>query len=73
MFGGSTLISITPGFLRPLTGQLVRWWCLYHARRITKMCTPHVERKIQEAKNRKSGESGGERLMVCDTLPLSNP
>ncbi|KAI0809672.1 cytochrome P450 [Xylaria sp. FL0064] len=54
-FAGGTLISITPGFLRPVTGYFVRLWCLYYSKRFTRICGPSIEQRIKETKDRING------------------
>ncbi|KAI1352840.1 cytochrome P450 [Xylaria sp. FL0043] len=67
-FAGGTLISITPGFLRPATGYFVRLWCLCYSKRFARICGPYIEQRIQETKDRISGKES--RSPKTDALQL---
>ncbi|RYP71146.1 hypothetical protein DL770_008162 [Monosporascus sp. CRB-9-2] len=69
VFGGAILINITPKSLRPITGTLVRWWCLYYSKRIAKRCAPYIKKRIDETKTLGAGNNGG-RGLVKDGLQL---
>ncbi|KAI1372195.1 cytochrome P450 [Hypoxylon crocopeplum] len=68
-FSGSTLISMIPGLLRPIAGYLVRLWCIYYARKITKICAPYIEQRISETMGAKAATSSSQRP-VKDGLQL---
>ncbi|GAW13575.1 hypothetical protein ANO14919_029620 [Xylariales sp. No.14919] len=73
-FAGSTLVSITPEFLRPITGFFVRLWCLYYSRRFARICGPYIEKRVEETRgileNKDSNEStkDGLQLIIDEAL-----
>lgn len=58
------LISITPKFLRPVTGYLVALWCAYYARSFAKICAPYIEARIRETMQAKTGIDGSRKPVV---------
>ncbi|KAI0015313.1 cytochrome P450 [Xylariomycetidae sp. FL0641] len=49
VFGGAMLISITPKPFRWGVGRLVRWWSLFYTSKITGICAPHVQKRLDES------------------------
>ncbi|KAI1275889.1 cytochrome P450 [Xylaria sp. FL0933] len=78
-FAGGTLISITPGFLRPVTGYFVRLWCLSYSKRFARICGPYIGQRIQETKDGiSSTESNSPKvsepkneILICYELKLN--
>ncbi|KAJ8128620.1 hypothetical protein O1611_g5015 [Lasiodiplodia mahajangana] len=66
-FAGSTLISITPEFLRSITGFLVRLWCLYYSKKFARICGPHIEERVRETR---AGVSSKMNIKYKDGLQL---
>ncbi|KAI1417400.1 cytochrome P450 [Hypoxylon sp. FL1857] len=69
LFGGAMLISITPTFLRPITGYLVKLWCAHHSKTFAKICAPYIEARIREARQAKT-RADGSKKPVKDALQL---
>lgn len=79
LFGGATLISITPKIFRPITGYLVKLWCTYHAKKVTKICRPYIEKRISETRLGNNSEhkadslTDGLRLVINGATSRNDP
>ncbi|KAI0200204.1 cytochrome P450 [Astrocystis sublimbata] len=69
LFGGATLISITPKLLRPMVGYLVRLWCSYYAKAFAKLCAPYIEARIKGTTQEVPRDSG-DKTPTKDALQL---
>lgn len=73
VFGGSTLIGITPAPFKPIVDFFVRRWCNYYSWRINNICSPFIHGRIETTIKAGSDVKSNTGELVSNTLSSDRP